>query len=417
MRWTAVFLACACLALGLAAFPETAVGLDEGPLLSELRISVSEGGRTFTDAEASMAAGVGEPFSVTRLEAAMSLVADKYCLRSMTFSTGEGEGGIAVLLQGQFSTDFRLGWDASFALRILGARTDEGQRIGVFYAAPYRLMLNPSLALTQLYAINKFELLAEWDDRPYPMQAFPDAALYPAFLVSGMVGHLFTLPGAARLALGLQASQALGAAVLSPRSPAAGPVATLRLGSDKGAFSAVLGAGLKADTGGGAEAVARAMADFRGTLTSGDDLSFSLWTGASLGSAAGGFLMLDEHRVKPIAFTRQPATDLALLGGRIVSAPFVKTATTGTAVNADITYWSRAWEAVPLSRPSLFASADASVAGASLASASVGAGLGITLTMFGDMKLRLLKAGFYLDLLTLVETSQSVWEFRVYIGG
>ena len=102
---------------------------------------------------------------------------------------------------------------------------------------------------------------------------------------------------------------------------------------------------------------------------------------------------------------------------RIVSAPFVKTATTGTAVNADITYWSRAWEAVPLSRPSLFASADASVAGASLASASVGAGLGITLTMFGDKKLRLLKAGFYLDLIALVETSQPAGEFRVYIGG
>ena len=417
MRRLSAGLAGALLAFGLAASAEPAASLDGQPILAELRISVGEGGRAFSDAEASLAAGMGAPFSVSRLDAAMVLVADKYCLRSLTFSTSEVEGGLAVLLQGQFSTDFRLGWDAGFSMGFMAARADDGQRVGVFHAAPYRLMLNPSLALTQLYAINKFELLAEWDDRPYPMRAFPDAALFPSFLVSGMVGHLSVLSGATRLALGLQASQALAAADFSTRSPAAGPLATLRLGAETGAFSAILGAGLKTFANGGTEAVARATASFRGTVTQGDDLSFSLWGGLSLAEAADGFLMFDEYRVNPISFTRPPATDLAFLGGRIVSAPFVKTAVAPAAVNADISYWSRAWDAVPLSRPSLFASADASMAGVSLASASVGAGIGLTLTMFGDLKLRLLKAGVYLDLKTLVETSIPAWEFRFYIGG
>jgi hypothetical protein len=417
VRRSSAALACVFFALGLSAFAEAVASLDEGPLLVALRISVGDGGRTFSDTEASLAAGLGEPFSVARLESAMALVADKYCLRSLTFSTSEVEGGLAVLLQGRGCADFRLGWDANLAMGFMGARADDGQRVGVFHAAPYRLMLNPSLALTQLYILNKFELLTEWDDRPYPMRAFPDAPLHPTFLVSGMAGHLFVLEGATRLALGLQAGQSLAAADLSPRAFAAGPVATLRLGNDTGAFSAILGAGLKADAKGGAEAVARATASFRGTVTQGDDLSVSLWAGLSLAEAAGGFLVFDEYRVNPISFTRPPATDLAFLGGRIVSAPFVQTMASPAAVNADITYWSRAWDAVPLSRPSLFASADASVAGASLASASVGAGLGLTLTLFGDMKLRLLKAGVYLDLKTLLETSMPVWEFRVYAGG
>ena len=100
-----------------------------------------------------------------------------------------------------------------------------------------------------------------------------------------------------------------------------------------------------------------------------------------------------------------------------MSAPFVKTGAAPAAVNADLTYWSGSWDAVPLSRPSLFVSADTSLASFSLSSASVGAGLGVTLTMFGDLKLRLLKAGVYLDLKTLLETSKPVWDFRVYIGG